>query len=175
MLRLFSTIIVASILAIATGALVLSLHGALYVSLNSTVYREVQLNMGIFSVMTNQWTATTTWTPTTKSMRDGIARRSPLSSWHWGKSARRSYGFEDSVFPVSVTSKNLSFFSIPLYLPACVSGILLTGMLMLRWRANRKILRISMGMCPVCNYDLTGNVSGICPECGTVIPEEARD
>jgi hypothetical protein len=23
------------------------------------------------------------------------------------------------------------------------------------------------GQCPACGYDLTGNVSGVCPECGT--------
>jgi len=27
----------------------------------------------------------------------------------------------------------------------------------------------------ICRYDLTGNVSGICPECGTPIPETTRD
>ena len=27
------------------------------------------------------------------------------------------------------------------------------------------------GHCQVCGYNLTGNVSGICPECGTLIPE----
>lgn len=31
--------------------------------------------------------------------------------------------------------------------------------------------------CPACGYDLTGNVSGVCPECGTVTPPSrgARD
>jgi hypothetical protein len=24
--------------------------------------------------------------------------------------------------------------------------------------------------CPVCTYDLTGNVSGVCPECGSTVP-----
>jgi hypothetical protein len=28
------------------------------------------------------------------------------------------------------------------------------------------------GHCLVCNYDLTGNVSGTCPECGTKVPEK---
>ena len=32
------------------------------------------------------------------------------------------------------------------------------------WRRDRKPLR---GHCPHCDYDLTGNVSGVCPECGT--------
>jgi hypothetical protein len=26
--------------------------------------------------------------------------------------------------------------------------------------------------CPSCGYNLTGNVSGVCPECGTPIPDE---
>jgi hypothetical protein len=25
------------------------------------------------------------------------------------------------------------------------------------------------GICPRCSYDLTGNTSGVCPECGTLI------
>ena len=31
----------------------------------------------------------------------------------------------------------------------------------------RRLHRQSPGRCPHCSYDLTGNVSGICPECGT--------
>jgi hypothetical protein len=27
--------------------------------------------------------------------------------------------------------------------------------------------RKAAGQCPTCSYDLTGNVSGTCPECGT--------
>ncbi len=30
------------------------------------------------------------------------------------------------------------------------------------------------GLCDACQYDLRGNVSGICPECGTVIAHETR-
>ena len=33
------------------------------------------------------------------------------------------------------------------------------------WNRDRR--RISPGHCPSCNYNLTGNTSGICPECGT--------
>ena len=32
-----------------------------------------------------------------------------------------------------------------------------------RWRRRRK------GLCLACGYDLTGNVSGVCPECGEAI------
>ena len=34
---------------------------------------------------------------------------------------------------------------------------------MRRWRRRRR------GLCSTCGYDLTGNVSGTCPECGTEV------
>ena len=37
-----------------------------------------------------------------------------------------------------------------------------------RWLARRELLR-SQGRCLSCGYDLTGNASGTCPECGTRI------
>ncbi|HXE55277.1 MAG TPA: hypothetical protein VN541_19795 [Tepidisphaeraceae bacterium] len=30
----------------------------------------------------------------------------------------------------------------------------------------RRRRRRRLGLCPACGYDLTGNVSGVCPECG---------
>ena len=33
-------------------------------------------------------------------------------------------------------------------------------------RARRRAARIAHSRCPACSYDLTGNVSGVCPECG---------
>jgi len=32
-----------------------------------------------------------------------------------------------------------------------------------------------IGCCHSCNYNLTGNISGICPECGTPIPEKMKE
>jgi hypothetical protein len=40
-----------------------------------------------------------------------------------------------------------------------------------RWRRARRSCR---GACPECSYDLTGNTSGTCPECGTAIPTRAK-
>jgi hypothetical protein len=34
--------------------------------------------------------------------------------------------------------------------------------------------RVDAGQCRKCHYDLTGNVSGICPECGTPTPRHIR-
>ena len=54
---------------------------------------------------------------------------------------------------------------LPLWLPALAA--LVPGSLALRRFVARK--RRRSGSCPACSYDLTGNVSGVCPECGTAI------
>lgn len=52
--------------------------------------------------------------------------------------------------------------ALPLIMAAC-AAVYLTLQARL-WRQS-----FIPGICPVCNYDLTGNVSGTCPECGTPI------
>jgi len=41
--------------------------------------------------------------------------------------------------------------------------------------ARRKTARVTPGLCRECRYNLTGNTSGICPECGTPIPDEVKE
>jgi hypothetical protein len=48
--------------------------------------------------------------------------------------------------------------------------VLLPLMWALRWYKERH--RHKPGFCSTCGYNLTGNVSGICPECGTPIPPD---
>lgn len=45
------------------------------------------------------------------------------------------------------------FFSLPAY----------------KLRFHRRGRRIASGLCTACGYNLTGNMSGICPECGTPV------
>ncbi len=40
----------------------------------------------------------------------------------------------------------------------------------LRWQTLKRRLRDFWNRCAMCQYDLTGNVSGVCPECGREIP-----
>lgn len=57
---------------------------------------------------------------------------------------------------------------VPCALALATFAALPVARLTLRHRRSR---RISQGLCPACGYDLTGNVSGVCPECGA----RARD
>jgi len=42
------------------------------------------------------------------------------------------------------------------------------------WNSRRDAIRLrraSAGLCVACGYNLTGNTSGTCPECGKEIPD----
>ena len=56
--------------------------------------------------------------------------------------------------------------TVPLLWPAT-----LTAILPLIWLGRYLLLRRASrpGLCPNCSYDLTGNVSGVCPECGAAV------
>ena len=41
------------------------------------------------------------------------------------------------------------------------------------WVRSIVVGQIKQGYCSVCGYDLTGNTSGVCPECGTVVAGKA--
>jgi hypothetical protein len=61
-------------------------------------------------------------------------------------------------------------FVLPLWMP------FLIGLFFTRWICRREQSH-PLGYCEGCDYNLTGNTSGICPECGTRItpaPEGVR-
>ena len=43
-----------------------------------------------------------------------------------------------------------------------------------QWQSAQAVKRWKRGRCVTCGYDLTGNVSGVCPECGTAIARKTR-
>jgi hypothetical protein len=61
-------------------------------------------------------------------------------------------------FPVSISVVAVLLISVAVavYKPA-----------RLDWEKSKAIARAEEGLCWRCGYDLTGNVSGVCPECGT--------
>jgi hypothetical protein len=58
--------------------------------------------------------------------------------------------------------------NIPFWMPMTLIAV---PTLWSYWRARERSKR---GRCRECLYDLAGNVSGICPECGTPIPEHVK-
>ena len=62
---------------------------------------------------------------------------------------------------------------VPLWFPATLAGILPAAR---GWRRVRRVRRARLiGHCARCGHDLTGNVSGACPECGTTTRGSPRD
>lgn len=57
------------------------------------------------------------------------------------------------------TQRRGSCFITPLWLPLAMIGV----PTILAWRRDRPF---PPGHCQKCGYDLTGNLSGVCPECG---------
>jgi hypothetical protein len=56
----------------------------------------------------------------------------------------------------------------PLAIPFVIKGYAAC----MRVRRHQRVRRLILQhLCPSCRYDLTGNVSGVCPECGMKIAE----
>ena len=67
-------------------------------------------------------------------------------------------------------------FLVAFMLPYAVRAIVCVAIAVLMiftYRKARRDLRRAEGLCEVCAYDLTGNVSGRCTECGTAITSAA--
>jgi hypothetical protein len=58
------------------------------------------------------------------------------------------------------------FIRLSYWMIAAAFGIAPARLAFARWRRRRRLRR---GWCGKCGYDLTGNVSGVCPECGRPI------
>lgn len=81
-------------------------------------------------------------------------------------------GWADVQFP----GEHVPFFAarevtVPLWV-FVVAALLLPSARALRWLRARRVN--GTGECPRCAYNLTGNISGICPECGTAIRQPVR-
>lgn len=57
------------------------------------------------------------------------------------------------------------------YIPVWLLLLVCMGVAYWLWRSDRR----GSGMCMSCGYDLTGNESGACPECGTGVDERVQD
>ena len=69
------------------------------------------------------------------------------------------------LMPEVVKQSGKSYVVIPLWILFLASGLAALAL----WHRHRPP---KPGHCAVCAYNLTGNLSGICPECGTKIAHE---
>jgi hypothetical protein len=87
--------------------------------------------------------------------------------YHWLPSCT-SRDEDDGYHHPSLIYRRTKELSLPFWMPIT---LIAAPTLWSFWRARERNKR---GRCRKCLYDLTGNVSGICPECGTPIPAQVR-
>jgi len=78
--------------------------------------------------------------------------------WH------RMEGMNWALRPVRIGEGYWNGIRTPLWIVAAGTSMLTAFLATLSWRCRRR--RYPRGLCSTCGYDLTGNVSGICSECG---------
>jgi hypothetical protein len=88
--------------------------------------------------------------------------RNIAESHYQGKSIRRRLGLK---LPSYHYSRSADFCYCLVAVPTWIPGLFLMALLtLILWRR-----RTPAGHCLKCGYDLTGNVSGRCPECGSAV------
>jgi hypothetical protein len=104
------------------------------------------------------------------------ARRHSIRAPTWTHTRRSEFGIEYIVLDSGMTP----FFSErshSLRVPCSYIALLLSiapAASLVSWRKRRRdAARTLAGRCMRCGYNLTGNVSGVCPECGTPAPKGA--
>lgn len=85
-----------------------------------------------------------------------------------------SRGLDDVQFGDRESSIAMTFVGLALACGAS-AAVPVCRRLVSAWRMRRHRGRsAAAAFCRLCRYDLTANASGVCPECGTAIPQEAK-
>jgi hypothetical protein len=108
------------------------------------------------------------WTePGAVNIRRRVGWLTQTSGWFLGRTTdARVESWLPRAKPIG-TSRRFRLI-VPLWIPFVVLAVP-TALL---WSLDRR--RIPPGHCRKCGYNLTGNVSGICPECGTPVKREGK-
>lgn len=71
-------------------------------------------------------------------------------------------------------SEAVDIYLVPLVLAALYPVFAIIHWMQTAFARHRLSQRQKLGLCINCLYDLTGNTSGVCPECGRAIPDHAK-
>lgn len=117
------------------------------------------------------------WVWDGESVADGLAPT--LISAHWRHFIGFSY-VNDGLSEAAAAGGDFLYeqvLVIPAWAPAVSFSVLPAAWLARRvpqWHQSRRGRRQARhGLCGRCGYNLTGNQSGVCPECGTSVPADA--
>ena len=82
------------------------------------------------------------------------------------------FGVRDGVSAIDQTNTTFSRFRVvmlPTWFVALATAILPVAWLRRERRRRLRAFRAARACCLACGYDLTGNISGVCPECGAQV------
>jgi hypothetical protein len=79
----------------------------------------------------------------------------------------RDTGRRDELPQTRAVTNTLTLVGVPLWFVAAVFAWIPAIRARTAWRARRHRSRAAAGRCPTCDYHLTANTSGVCPECGS--------
>ena len=85
-------------------------------------------------------------------------------------------GFSTFPIPPNSTRRPIKYKSVifPMWMPVGLASLLpIAWFSILAFAEHRRRKQTGRGLCSTCGYSLTGNTSGVCPECGTPIAEKA--
>jgi hypothetical protein len=107
------------------------------------------------------------WDTRTALSSEPVIHAAAVKGWAWevtpGRDAyrgiRRTFGF--AWFYAATGNTVERVLHVPLAVALVASACLPAARAVVRWGKRRRT-----GMCVRCGYDLTGNISGTCPECG---------
>jgi hypothetical protein len=133
----------------------------------------------VCALMLTAWAMNLRWGFGVRSGRWGLTARagrlsvswdttglsSPVSTDWWTFRASPNRWYYGFVWPLSFEMPQKGIRVV--WLPCCLPLIVAASPTVVLWYHDRR--RIPPGHCQSCGYNLTGNVSGVCSECGTAV------
>jgi len=110
------------------------------------------------------WNSTSVYDWVLLDRQGHLAIVPPPTDWRWRAVPPATGWSQPMPLPLESDSHFSNWIAITALLPAARAYVRLLHAV----RHNRRRLR---GLCPNCSYNLTGNTSEICPECGTHLAE----